>query len=254
MARRALVIGNNYVGSPAELSGCVNDARQWAAYLAGRGFAVDVLPNMNGADILSHLRDLCAASRAGDAAVFVYSGHGSTLRDDDGDEGTDGRDECLVGNDLVPVRDDDVRRALSGLAAGVNASVLLDCCHASGGSRFFGGAGRARYLPPSMLAARGSQAPRRTRSVERADDTRWVELAACQSSEVAYETPNPDGTVSGAFTRAALGVLGAAGRSLSHAGFMRRVLAAMGPDRTQTPQLRAPDGAGARTLVTRLTA
>jgi hypothetical protein len=44
MSKRALCMGiNNYPGTHMDLSGCVNDANDWAAELAGRGFAVSKL-------------------------------------------------------------------------------------------------------------------------------------------------------------------------------------------------------------------
>jgi hypothetical protein len=89
---------------------------------------------------------------------------------------------------------------------------------------------------------------RATPAVETTEGTRWVELAACASHEVAYES---DGH--GDFTRALLQVLETAGTRTTHAGMMRRVLAAM-PERQQTPQLRAPAGLERRTLVSRAAA
>ena len=39
MTKRALCIGiNDYPGTGSDLSGCVNDAKDWAGMLTGRGF------------------------------------------------------------------------------------------------------------------------------------------------------------------------------------------------------------------------
>ena len=44
MARYALCIGiNDYPGTDMDLAGCVNDANDWAAEFAARGFAVTTL-------------------------------------------------------------------------------------------------------------------------------------------------------------------------------------------------------------------
>ena len=44
MSKRALCMGiNNYPGTHMDLNGCVNDANDWAAELAGRGFTVSKL-------------------------------------------------------------------------------------------------------------------------------------------------------------------------------------------------------------------
>jgi len=44
MVMRALCIGiNDYPGTDSDLSGCVNDANDWAAVLKKRGFTVTML-------------------------------------------------------------------------------------------------------------------------------------------------------------------------------------------------------------------
>ena len=60
-----------------------------------------------------------------------FSGHGSNVPDNDGDE-ADKRDEILCPTDLDwknPLRDDWLRRTFDGLKAGVNLTVIIDCCH-----------------------------------------------------------------------------------------------------------------------------
>jgi len=188
-------------------------------------------------------------TRAGDVLTVVYSGHGSTVRDDDADEG-DGRDECLVGADLAPVPDDALRAVLAALPARVGCTVVLDCCHSGTGARLVGpvlrpGA-RVRLVPASAVRQDARPTPR---TVVTAEQVRHVTLAACTPLEVALESPGPDGAVSGDFTRHATHVLATSGRSLTHAGFLRRVLAGFGPERAQTPTLDGPAAARRRTLV-----
>ncbi|MEZ5628494.1 MAG: caspase family protein [Rhodocyclaceae bacterium] len=44
MSKRALTIGiNDYPGTDGDLSGCINDAQDWAAVLGGKGYAVTTL-------------------------------------------------------------------------------------------------------------------------------------------------------------------------------------------------------------------
>jgi hypothetical protein len=46
MEKRALCIGiNNYPGTQNDLSGCVNDANDWAAVLGKHGFTVQKILN-----------------------------------------------------------------------------------------------------------------------------------------------------------------------------------------------------------------
>jgi len=44
MSKRAICIGiNNYPGTDSDLSGCVNDAKDWAKVLRERDFSVQTL-------------------------------------------------------------------------------------------------------------------------------------------------------------------------------------------------------------------
>ena len=63
------------------------------------------------------------------------------------------------------------------------------------------------------------------------------------TGDVAYEH---DGQ--GDFTRAALAVLKTAGATLSLATLMQRIVAKMGAQRMQSPQIRAPEGREKGTL------
>lgn len=65
--------------------------------------------------------------------VFVhYSGHGGRVRDYSGDE-DDGYDETLIPVDFKKagqIVDDDILKILvKPMRAGVNVTVLMDCCH-----------------------------------------------------------------------------------------------------------------------------
>jgi hypothetical protein len=70
-------------------------------------------------------------------AVLHYSGHGSNVPDDNGDE-ADGRDETLCPTDLDwedPFRDDWLRVTLDKLRPGVGFTVIMDCCHSGTNTR-----------------------------------------------------------------------------------------------------------------------
>ena len=70
-------------------------------------------------------------------ALLHYSGHGSHVPDDNRDE-SDGRDEILCPTDLDwddPLRDDWLRSTFDGLRAGVNLTVIMDCCHSGTNTR-----------------------------------------------------------------------------------------------------------------------
>jgi hypothetical protein len=69
--------------------------------------------------------------------LFHYSGHGANVPDKDGDE-ADRRDEILCPTDLDwkdPLLDDWLRKAFNRLPAGVNLTVIMDCCHSGTNTR-----------------------------------------------------------------------------------------------------------------------
>lgn len=101
-ARRALLIGINYVGQQGQLSGCHNDVNNIKKYLIKhQGFLEkDMLILMDDgrhhqptrANIMNGLDRVSQYSKAGDVVFIHYSGHGGRIRDTSGDE-ADGYDE-----------------------------------------------------------------------------------------------------------------------------------------------------------------
>src|SRR5262245_2020294 len=93
MAKRALLIGVNRYRIPgADLRGWVNDVKNLGSLLTRQyGF-----PRSNIATILDFaatkkameaaIRELVRSARRGDVLLVHYSGHGSNVPDDDGDE------------------------------------------------------------------------------------------------------------------------------------------------------------------------
>ncbi len=102
MAKNALCIGiNNYPGTHMDLQGCANDANDWAAALAERGFKVAKLldDQATKATMVKAMNDLIGKAGKGDSLVITFSGHGTYQPDEDGDE-VDGLDEALCPYDL----------------------------------------------------------------------------------------------------------------------------------------------------------
>ncbi len=138
MAKRAVVVGVNRYRMPgADLRGCVSDIDDVTKLLTSSfGFAAgDIVRLADDAAtkkaIETALRNLVRSGRRGDVLLFHYSGHGSNVPDDDGDE-ADGRDEILCPTDLDwkdPLRDDWLRKTLDTLREGVSLTVITDCCH-----------------------------------------------------------------------------------------------------------------------------
>ena len=146
--RTALLVGINYRGTADELNGCYNDVVNVATYLRtvlgyaptaitmltdgnrGSAFPASVAPTRQ--NIIAGLSALVAGMVAGDEAVFHYSGHGTLIRDRNGDEAS-GLDSCLCPLDYAGagvVTDDEIRTLLvNRVPRGARLYVILDCCH-----------------------------------------------------------------------------------------------------------------------------
>lgn len=153
--RTALLVGINYIDTNSELNGCYNDVVNVAQYLRstlgyGAAESIAILTDGNrGAvgtassvpptrqNIIAGLSALVGGMISGDEAVFHFSGHGSLVRDTNGDEST-GFDSCLCPLDYaVPasagggiITDDEIRTLLvNKVPRGARLYVILDCCH-----------------------------------------------------------------------------------------------------------------------------
>src|SRR6187549_2759524 len=128
MAKRALLIGiNRYQIPGSDLRGCVNDVQDLQAALVEvcsfKKADITVMTDAAASTkaMQASIKALVKASKKGDVALLHYSGHGSNVPDDNGDE-SDGRDEILCPTDLDwdnPLRDDWLRMTFDGLREGV---------------------------------------------------------------------------------------------------------------------------------------
>lgn len=244
--RTALCVGiNAYPNNP--LTGCVNDARAWADAFVNLGFdAPQMLLDREATaeNMRREMTALVANSRAGDVIVFQYSGHGTNVVDDDGDE-DDGYDEAMCPVDFDDgnlIIDDDIRAIFAQLPDGVNLTCFFDCCFSGTISRMAFGARpvplaagkRARFVTASASVLENYAAKRRagTRGLSMArtagpggsmESMREVVFSACLASEVALESQG-----NGDFTRYALQVLKQQGTGMSNRDFARRVTQAFG--------------------------
>jgi hypothetical protein len=132
--KNALLVGINYIGTSNQLRGCINDIHSVKSRLTTTGFTCQVLtdetivkPTRN--NILNSFKTLLMNAVAGDMLFFQYSGHGTYLRDTNGDE-SDRRDEALVSVDNRGVLDDELKTLLiQYLKKDVTLFALFDCCH-----------------------------------------------------------------------------------------------------------------------------
>lgn len=142
MTSVALIFGLNYTGTSSALRGCINDARNMAKYVRTIGYNdVRVFTDANPrtriqttkSGILNVLkRHALRAKQIGYKNLLIhYSGHGSYVRDRNGDE-KDGYDEALVPSDYKRagfLLDDELHQALLQFPASTNIKIIMDCCH-----------------------------------------------------------------------------------------------------------------------------
>jgi metacaspase-1 len=133
--KSALLVGINYIGSPYELSGCINDTNNIKDLLVNKyGYKNIVMLNDTTSEkptrsnILSELTKLLQNSVSGDTLFFQYSGHGTNTPDLNGDE-LDGQDEMICPVDLKFIVDDELNALLKKyLKTGVTLYCMFDSC------------------------------------------------------------------------------------------------------------------------------
>lgn len=111
MGKKAVLIGCNYAGTKAQLKGCVNDVKKMHRCLIDRyGFlendikvlidADESYTQPTGRNIRSALSDLIKSAESGDFLFVHYSGHGTRLPAETGEDDDTGYDECIVPCDM----------------------------------------------------------------------------------------------------------------------------------------------------------
>lgn len=141
----ALLIGINYLDTANELAGCINDVKNTKKMLTSKlGFSEENIVLMSdeekgelyptGENILKQLRNLLIkVDKTPDIPTkiwFHYSGHGSQVKDTDGDE-TDGKDEVIVPVDYDNglITDDLLYDVMSLFNKNCEIFAVYDCCN-----------------------------------------------------------------------------------------------------------------------------
>ncbi len=278
MAKIALCIGiNNYPGTQMDLAGCVNDANDWAAALAERGFEVRRLLDAQAtlAAMTQGMREAIGAAAPGDCVVITYSGHGTYVPDTSGDE-SDGLDEGLCPHDIKTgggaLLDDEIHRLFAARRSGVRLVLISDSCHSGTVTRAVPGGDDAadlprprflpmgNWLPPEQLPRAASGRPAASvavssgespfaRAMARGDD---VLFAGCKEgpNNFSYDA-RIRGRPNGAFSYYALKALRTLPPQASYADWRAAVTPASLPSATypQVPQLVGSKAALARRVL-----
>ncbi|KAH3680207.1 hypothetical protein WICMUC_000472 [Wickerhamomyces mucosus] len=141
--KKALLVGINYIGTSNQLRGCINDVHNVRNFLIQNGYDegdIVVLTDDQTQRIKVPFREniikaigwLVNGAEPNDSLFFHYSGHGSQVKDVDGDE-DDGYDETIVPLDFETegqIIDDELHdRLVKPLKPGVRLTALFDSCH-----------------------------------------------------------------------------------------------------------------------------
>ena len=220
---KSLLVGiNRYKLPGADLRGCINDVtnlrdcllKYFGAMAGDTRVLTDERATRQG--ILDGLKWLIKGAKAGDRLLFHYSGHGSQIRDLNGDEVKDRMDEVLCPHDMDWdkgfISDDELDALFRELPKGVNLEVLLDSCHSGTGTRELTALAqlpqdqylRPRFLiPPVDIASRADDDLPATRLLRTAPGTKRktvpVLFAGCRDSQTSADAWSGN-SYNGAFT------------------------------------------------------
>ncbi|OXG87710.1 metacaspase [Cryptococcus neoformans Gb118] len=134
--RKALLIGINYIGSSAQLAGCINDVHNVQKFITERyGYQLDdivmLTDDINDArtmptrdNIIKAMKWLVGGAQRDDALFFHYSGHGTQTEDTNGDE-QDGQDEGEFSSRFYH------ELLVRPLPSGCRLTAIFDSCHSA---------------------------------------------------------------------------------------------------------------------------
>jgi uncharacterized caspase-like protein len=224
--KRSLHIGiNDYPGTGSDLAGCVNDANDWRETLVARRFEATSLVDEKAtkSNMQEAILKIVGDTGRDDIAVITYSGHGTWLADEDGDE-PDGRDEALCPHDITEgnlLTDDELYDIFSGRKRGARIIMISDSCHSGTVTKartIMPGAEndpwkfqKIRYLAPESYLKEDTDRLKRARQVENIRARGKIRaasvlLAGCKDDEYSYDAWF-NGKPNGAFTYVALQTL-----------------------------------------------
>ena len=188
--------------------------------------------------------------------LFHFSGHGSQIRDRDGDELKDNLDEILCPHDMdwdgMYIVGDELREVFGTFPKDVNLEVILDCCHSGTGTREARGieslaqdlSFRPRFLtPPTDILARVDDDDLDVRKLVRAGNpTTNVLFSGCKDNQTSADACIK-GSYNGAFTYYFCKHIRDCQAEISRGDLLKQVRASLRHEGfSQVPQLECPRG------------
>lgn len=255
--KTSLCIGiNDYPGVANDLHGCVNDAADWASVLTDKGFTVKMLLDSKAtrANIVKEIKSLMTKTGAGDSVIIQYSGHGSFVPDENGDE-PDGNDECICPYDIFVngkanfITDDELFDLYSLRHKDSKLVIISDSCHSGtvakagpvlsteGPVRKMRFLAPEAFLPPEELAKLGTANSRAFRSASPPGRYAGLLMGGCQDKQVSYDA-SFGGKANGAFSYVALDTLKGLKASSTYANWFKEIRKRLpSEDYAQNPSL-----------------
>lgn len=235
----AVIICINYIGTSNELRGCINDGNNIKKFLTVRaGFDSENIQFLadDGSgihptkeNIIQSFRTLVdKATNEGFTELWLsYSGHGSYVKDENGDE-ADGCDETICPVDFSKsgfIVDDLIYSELvSKLPKGVTLFGLMDCCHS----------GTIFDLPLIYTSVK------RKNNTNSSHKASVISISGCKDFQTSADA-NIDGKFSGAMTWGFLEVLKAANYNINIVDLVDRMRALLKVKYSQVPMLAVSD-------------
>jgi hypothetical protein len=261
MSDKALLVGiNKYKLPGSDLQGCVNDVTNMRHMLLTYfGFTVKQVrvitdERATKANIMKRLEWLVNGAKSGDRLVFHYSGHGSQIRDREGDELKDKLDEILCPYDMdwdgTYIVDDDLGQLFSKIPKGVNLEVFLDSCYSGTATREVIATGntpgdmalKQRFLQPpvDILCREEDNLPVRRLLKANPAPINHVLFSACRENQTSADA-SIGGSYNGAFTYYFCKHMRDANAALTRSEVLKRLRASLRFNKyDQVPQLECP--------------
>ncbi len=198
--KSALLIGLNYTGTPYQLNGCINDVNNMRTVLLANGYLPENITTLvdtertsipNKKNILQQLQTIISKNNT--EVLIYYSGHGSQVRDLNGDE-QGGNDSCIVPSDFQVngfIIDDDLGKLVQQIKC--KCILLFDSCNS----------GTVCDLPFSFTYLKNNTFVLKKNKAVNISNPNIYMMSGCRDNQYSLDE-NVNGTYGGAFTNAFL--------------------------------------------------
>jgi len=185
-SRVALLFAINIYGTGSNsgnnLRGCINDVNLAEQKLLPENFQIRKFldSKVTRKRILMELEYALANSKSGDIIYVHYSGHGTLVRDYNGDE-LSGYDQAWYVYDGVLV-DDQLHAVLAKVPVGVTVILLIDSCHSGSSTRSNYYQAKYRFIDPGFKVDITLPVSNRVLT-----DNAWISMAGCRDDQTAAD-------------------------------------------------------------------